>query len=47
MNVTYELGEYKFEWDSEKAEKNFRPPRLRKKILKNVASKKKCTGDKL
>ena len=24
MNIFYELGEYKFEWDSEKAEKNFR-----------------------
>ena len=24
MDVNFELGEYKFEWDSEKAEKNFR-----------------------
>ena len=23
MNVFYELGDYKFEWDSEKAEKNW------------------------
>ena len=24
MDVNFELGDYKFEWDSEKAEKNFR-----------------------
>ena len=24
LKVEYELGEYKFEWDSEKAEKNLR-----------------------
>ena len=28
MNVTYELGEYKFEWDSEKAEKNWKKHRV-------------------
>lgn len=28
MNVFYELGEYKFEWDSEKAEKNFQKHRV-------------------
>ena len=29
MNVTYELGEYKFEWDSEKAEKNFKKHKVK------------------
>ena len=29
MNVTFELGEYKFEWDSEKAAKNFKKHKIR------------------
>ena len=29
MNVTYELGDLKFEWDSEKAEKNFKKHKVK------------------
>ena len=29
MDVNFELGEYKFVWDSEKAEKNWRKHRVR------------------
>ena len=29
MNVFYEIGEYKFEWDSEKAEKNWQKHKIK------------------
>ena len=29
MNVTFELGEYKFEWDSEKAAKNWKKHKIK------------------
>ena len=29
MNVTFELGEYKFEWDSEKAAKNWKKHKVK------------------
>ena len=29
LNVFYELGEYKFEWDSEKAEKNWQKHKVK------------------
>ena len=35
MNVTYELDDLKFEWDSEKAEKNFK----KHKVLFKVAAR--------
>ncbi len=35
MNVTFELGEYKFEWDSDKAAKNFK----KHKVLFKVAAR--------
>ena len=29
LNIFYELGEYKFEWDSEKAEKNWKKHKVK------------------
>ena len=29
LNIFYELGEYKFEWDSEKAEKNWQKHKIK------------------
>ena len=29
MNVFYEIGDYKFEWDSEKAEKNWQKHKIK------------------
>ena len=29
LNIYYELGEYKFEWDSDKAEKNFKKHKIK------------------
>ena len=36
MDVNFELGEYKFVWDAEKAEKNWRKHKVRFKVAAHV-----------
>ena len=36
LNIFYELGDYKFEWDSEKAEKNWQKHKVKFKVACRV-----------
>ena len=43
LNVDYEIGGYKFEWDSEKADKNYK----KHNILFKVAARAFCDPNKI